>query len=232
MRYLVFMRTSLLAASFVLASCAGSSAPATTASPAAPPAAPSSTPAAAASSAPSTPSTPSGPVKAGDRAPTFSLPVAGEGREVALADALAKNKLTVLLFVATQCPVSNAYNTRMAEIAATYAAKGVGFYGVNSNKQESVEEIVAHAKEHGFSFPVLKDAGNRVADLYGARVTPEVYVVDPQGVVRYHGRIDEQQADPAAVKSPDLRDALDALLQGAAPKNPETKAFGCSIKRV
>lgn len=166
----------------------------------------------------------------GSKAPEFKLPIAG-GAELSLQDTLAKNKLTVVMFIATQCPVSNVYNARMAQIAKDYSAKGVAFVGVNSNKQEAVDEIVKHAKDNGFAFPVVKDSGNKIADLYGARVTPEIFVIDATGQVRYHGRIDENQ-NGDAIKSPDLKNALDALLTGKPPIAPDTKAFGCSIKRV
>lgn len=166
----------------------------------------------------------------GAKAPDFKLPVAG-GAELSLKDTLAKNKLTVVMFIATQCPVSNAYNARMAQLAKDYSTKGVAFVGVNSNKQEAVDEIVKHAKDNRFAFPIVKDTGNKIADLYGARVTPEIFVIDATGQVRYHGRIDENQ-NGDAIKSPDLKNALDALLTGKAPVAPDTKAFGCSIKRV
>ena len=78
----------------------------------------------------------------------------------------------------------------------------------------------------------MKDPENKVADLYDARHTPEIFVVDPQGKLRYHGRIDENYEDPAKVASPDLKNALDAMLVGKAIARAETKAFGCSIKRV
>jgi sensor domain CHASE-containing protein len=78
----------------------------------------------------------------------------------------------------------------------------------------------------------VKDPGNKVADMYDAKRTPEVFVVDPQGKVRYHGRIDENYEDAAKVSSPDLRNALDAVLAGQQVKNTETKAFGCTIKRA
>jgi peroxiredoxin len=171
-------------------------------------------------------------VSVGQPAPEFTLAVAGGGA-LALKDELKENELTVVMFVATQCPVSNNYNARMAQLAKDYAAKGVSFVGVNSNRQETVDEIVAHSKQHGFGFPIVKDAGNKIADLYGARVTPEVFVIDATGVVRYHGRIDERQnpSAPSDIQSPDLRKALDALLAGKAVPSPDTKAFGCSIKR-
>lgn len=172
-------------------------------------------------------------VPVGQLAPGFTLPVAG-GVSLALKDELKKGKLTVLMFIATQCPVSNAYNQRMAQLATDYRGKGVSFIGVNSNKQEAVEEIVTHAREHGFTFPIVKDANNQIADRYGARVTPEIFVIDASGLVRYHGRIDEKQnpGAPSDIQSPDLRNALDALLAGKPAPAPDTKAFGCSIKRV
>ena len=138
----------------------------------------------------------------------------------------------VVMFIATKCPYSNAYNDRMRQMAEDYAKKDVLFVGVNSNKTEPAEEVLAHAKEHRFGFPLMKDPGNKVADLYDARHTPEVYVVDPSGKLRYHGRIDENYENPEKVTSPDLKNALEALLAGQAVAKAETKAFGCSIKRA
>jgi hypothetical protein len=76
----------------------------------------------------------------------------------------------------------------------------------------------------------MKDPDNKVADLYDARRTPEVYVIDPEGKLRYHGRITEDHENPAS--SPDLKNALDSFLGGKPIARTETKAFGCTIKRV
>ena len=171
-------------------------------------------------------------LRIGSPAPDFTLPAASDGKAVALKDLLAENRAVAVIFVATKCPVSNAYNARMAALGKEYAAKGVPLVGVNSNKTEPTAEVKEHAEKHGFTFPVLKDEGNRVADAYGASHTPEVFVVDPKGNLVYHGRIDENQDDARNVKSPDLRNALDAVLAGKPVPTPETKAFGCSIKRV
>ncbi len=99
------------------------------------------------------------------------------------------------MFISTQCPYSNAYNDRMRDMAAAYSKKGVQFVGINSNKTETVQDAVDHAKKHGHTFTILKDPGNKVADLYDARHTPEVFVVDKDGKLRYHGRIDENYED-------------------------------------
>jgi peroxiredoxin len=168
----------------------------------------------------------------GKRAPDFQLPAAtGDAKQtVSLYDQKNK-KAIVLMFIATRCPVSNDYNERMAAVAKAYAGKGVQFFGINSNRTEPASEIAEHAKSNGFTFPVLQDEGNRVADAYGARVTPEVYVLDSNMMLRYHGRIDDSQK-PQAVQKNELREALDAVLAGRAPANARTKAFGCSIKRA
>jgi peroxiredoxin len=167
----------------------------------------------------------------GSAAPTFSLTTL-DGKLLSLADATKANSLVVLMFISTQCPYSNAYNDRMRDMAAVYAKKGVQFVGINSNKTETVQEAAAHAKKHGHTFTIVKDPGNKVADLYDARHTPEIYIVDKDGKLRYHGRIDENYEDAAKVSSPDLKNALDALLAGQSVAKAETKAFGCSIKRV
>jgi peroxiredoxin len=173
-----------------------------------------------------------GEAKVGAAAPEFALPSAADGKPVALKDLLARNKAVAVIFIATKCPVSNAYNERMATLSREYAAKGIALVGINSNKTEPTAEVAEHAKKNGFAFVVLKDEGNKIADAYGANKTPEVFVIDPKGVLVYHGRIDESQDDPKAVKSPDLRNTLDAILAGKPVPVAETKAFGCSIKRV
>ena len=170
-----------------------------------------------------------GAVAIGEKLQPFKLNDA-TGKTVDLGSLQGK-KAVVLMFIATQCPVSNAYNERMARLSREYAAKGVAFVGINSNRQESVEEIAGHAAQHGFGFPVLKDVGNVQADRFGAQVTPEIYVYDPGWVLRYHGRIDDDRSG-TNVKSQDLRNALDSVLGGKAVPVAETKAFGCTIKRV
>ncbi len=168
----------------------------------------------------------------GAAAPDFALPDAASGKTVALKDLLGRSKAVAVVFVATRCPVSNAYNGRMASLAREYGGKGVAFLGVNSNKTEPAAEVAEHARKNGLAFPIVKDEGNKVADAYGAQKTPEVFLLSPKGTLLYHGRIDESQDDPAAVRSPDLRNALDATLAGKPVPVAETKAFGCTIKRI
>lgn len=170
--------------------------------------------------------------KIGATAPDFTLPPAAGGEAVALKDLLGKSKAVVVVFDATKCPYAIGYKERVAKMGKDYAARGVTFVTINSNKTEPAAEVAADARKHGFAFPVLKDEGNMVADLYGAQKTPEIYVLDPKGTLLYRGRIDETHEEPENVKSPDLINALEAILAGKPVPAAETKAFGCTIKRV
>lgn len=158
----------------------------------------------------------------------FSLPdVNGTDRSL---KSLAGKNGTVLLFIAVQCPVSNAYNERMEKLAEDYKAKGIAIVGINSNVAEDAAAVKAHAAEHKLSFPILKDPGNKVADKLGASVTPEAYFLDPNNKLLYHGRIDNAR-NAAQIETSDLRNALDAALNGKPVEKTEARAFGCTIKR-
>ena len=141
-----------------------------------------------------------------------------------------KGDTTVVAFISARCPISNAYNRRMEAIYQDYSPKGVRFLFVNANFNEPAKEVTEHAKAVGFTFPVYQDSGN-VAELFDAQVTPETYLIDRQGIIRYHGAIDDS-ANEARVRRNSLRDALDEALAGKSVTVAETKAFGCSVKRV
>jgi peroxiredoxin len=159
----------------------------------------------------------------------FSLPDV-DGTERSLKSLAGKNG-TVLIFIAVQCPVSNAYNERMAKLAEDYKAKGIAVIGINANVAEDAAAVKAHAAEHNLSFTILKDPGNKIADKLGATVTPEAYFLDAHNRLLYHGRIDNSR-NPAQVETSDLRNALDAALGDKPVEKTEAKAFGCTIKRA
>jgi peroxiredoxin len=167
----------------------------------------------------------------GAAAPKFQLTTI-DGKPFSLADAEKANKAVVLMFIATKCPYSNAYNDRLRQMAADYTKKGILFVGINSNNTEPEAEVKSHAQKNKWDFTIAKDPGNKVADLYDAKRTPEIYVVGADGKLVYHGRIDENYEEPTKVTSPDLKNALDQILAGQAVSKTETKAFGCTIKRA
>lgn len=161
--------------------------------------------------------------------PDFKLPDA-DGKEHTLASLKGKTG-TVVIFIATQCPVSNAYNERMQKLADDYSAKGFNVVGINSNVKELAPEVKQHAAEKGLKFTILKDTGNVVADSLDAQVTPEAYLLDASGKLIYRGRIDNSR-NGDAITNTELRDAIEATLAGKPVEKSEVKAFGCSIKRA
>jgi peroxiredoxin len=159
----------------------------------------------------------------------FSLPDA-DGKDQALKALKGKNG-AVLIFIAVKCPVSNAYNERMEKLAQDYKARGINVIGINANSTESAEAVKAHAVANNFTFPILKDDGNKIADRLGATVTPEAYFLDANNKLMYRGRIDNAK-NAAEVDTNDLRDALEAALAGKPIAKTTATAFGCTIKRA
>lgn len=159
----------------------------------------------------------------------FKLPDT-DGTEHSLK-ALMGKKGAVVIFIATKCPVSNAYNDRMEKLAEDYKAKGINVIGINANSTEPAAEVKSHAAEKGLKFAILKDDGNKIADRLGATRTPEAYVLDTNLKLLYHGRIDNSQK-AEGITSNDVREALDEMLAGKAISKTGGAAFGCSIKRV
>jgi peroxiredoxin len=143
--------------------------------------------------------------------------------------AALRGPVTVVTFIATRCPVSNSYNERMNAMYKDYSVRGVKFVFINANQNEPLAEVAEHAKSH-FVFPVYKDPNDAVANRFGASVTPEAFVIDRAGIIRYHGSIDDSM-NVQRVRENRLRDALEEVLAGRPVEHAQTKAFGCSIKR-
>jgi peroxiredoxin len=159
----------------------------------------------------------------------FTLPDVN-GKEQSL-NSLKGKKGSVLIFVSVQCPVSNAYNERMEKLAQDYKAQGIQVIGINSNVAETADAVKAHAAENKLTFPILKDAGNKIADQLGATKTPEAYFLDAGNKLLYHGRIDNSK-DASGVNATELRDAMDAAVAGKPIAKTSAMAFGCTIKRA
>ena len=142
----------------------------------------------------------------------------------------AKAEATVVIFISTVCPVSNAYNDRYQLLSSGYKGRGVQFVFVNANDNETTAEMKEHVRVAEFSFPVYKDWKNVVADQLHAGMTPETFVLNRKGEIVYHGAVDDSKNE-ARVKVTALRDAIDAVLAGKVPPRAELKAFGCTIHR-
>jgi peroxiredoxin len=172
-------------------------------------------------------------LKIGDKAIPFALPGV-DGEEHSLADYADKAAVAVV-FSCNHCPYVLAWEDRMIQVQADYAGKGVQLIAIGSNDAQkypadSFAKMKEHAREKGFNFPYLRDETQEVARFYGAERTPEFFLFDKGGVLRYHGAPDDNYDDPQAVQQQYLRDALDAVLAGETPAIAETPPVGCTIK--
>jgi peroxiredoxin len=156
------------------------------------------------------------------------------GKPVALRD-FKERKAVVVVFLSFECPVSASYSQTLAALHEKYAPRGVAFLGVSCNPEENAADLAKRVGEFKLLFPVVKDPSLVAADALKAQVTPEVFVLDRNFVLRYRGRIDDQYAKRLVknrqISHHDLRDALDELLTGKPVSRPLTEAVGCPIRR-
>jgi peroxiredoxin len=168
----------------------------------------------------------------GDGMPPFTLPAA-DGTTVSMADII--EPVLVVIFTCNHCPYAQAYEDRIIALAGQFASEGVQFVLINSNDatnypEDSFEEMQKRAAEKNFTFPYCHDESQETAKAYGALCTPHCFVFDGDRRLRYKGRVDDNWQEPDKVTQHDLRDAVQALLDGNDPTVPEANAIGCSIK--
>ncbi|MDQ3022863.1 MAG: thioredoxin family protein [bacterium] len=169
----------------------------------------------------------------GNTAPHFSLPATDDKSYT--YDALKGDKGTVILFWCNHCPYVQGSELRVIRLAGEFATQGVKFAAINANRADSYVEddfphMVERAKALGYNFTYLHDESQEVARVFGAQRTPEAFLFDVDGKLRYHGRIDDNPQDESAAKSHDLRNAIEVLLSGGNPDPAETGPIGCTIK--
>ena len=142
---------------------------------------------------------------------------------------------TVVCFLGTECPLARLYAGRLQTLADEFEAQSVQFLGVFSNRQDSPAEIAAYVREHTVRFATYRDDFNRLADLFLAERTPEVFVINHAQEIVYRGRIDNQYTPGVARASADrheLRETLSQLVAGEPVAVSKTDAEGCLIGRV
>jgi peroxiredoxin len=161
----------------------------------------------------------------------FTLPDT-DGNPVRLAPADAD--ATVVAFTCNHCPYALAWHDRLNDVAREYAPRGVRLLFVNANDatrypRDSAEAMKARVDRGEFAAPYLHDESQAVARAWGARTTPDIFVVDRDGILAYRGAPDGDHDDPSQ-RAAWVRDALDAVLDGRRPAHPRTEPVGCSIK--
>lgn len=175
------------------------------------------------------------PAPLGTRLADFSLTEPLTSKKWDLAEAARDAKATVLVFMGTECPVSNGYAPRLSDLVTKYKDKGVVIVGINPNEQDDAEAIANHARNFKLSFPVLKDADGKLAARLNVQRIPEVFVLDGQRFVRYRGRIDDQFTPIAKKERANTREmlnALNAVLAGEEVKVAFTPVAGCLVGRT
>jgi peroxiredoxin len=154
------------------------------------------------------------------------------GERIALA--APEGGATVLIFYSTECPISNSYSPTYAELTGQFSGKRVNWIGICMDPDLSNAEVRAHARDFKLNFRIARDRRGAFARKTGATMTPEAFVLDAGGKVRYHGRIDDQyvarrvrNAKPGG--GSELKDAIVAVLAGKEVAAPYVAAVGCPI---
>jgi AhpC/TSA family len=166
-------------------------------------------------------------VKVGEKAPEFSLP-GTDGVDYSLETP------AVVVFTCNHCPYALAWHDRIVAAALEYCGE-VGFYSINPNDAERYPHDSFEAMRErvdadgGWPMPYLRDESQEVARAYDAKTTPDVFVMDSGGVLRYRGAPDADHGDPT-LNASWLREALDSVLAGEEVARAETEPVGCSIK--
>ncbi len=156
-----------------------------------------------------------------------------DGQTVTVA--AADGHITVVCFLGTECPLARLYGPRLSAMAHELQSSGVRFVGINSNSQDSADEIRAFARDSKIAFPIIRDGSHRLADLFDAQRTPEVLVLDQRLQLQYRGRIDDQYEPGISRAEPTqshLRAAIDDLLAGRPVAISHTEPVGCRIGRT
>ena len=139
-----------------------------------------------------------------------------------------KAKWTVIAFLSTRCACTARYLERLETVQKTFSAQSVRFVGVNSNANEQAVDVKFFAKSQGLTFPLLKDADDRIAFALRPRATPEIFVLDSNRILRYHGAIDDSLYGDKVTHFY-LRDALAALTANKPMTKSDIPVIGCGI---
>ncbi len=162
------------------------------------------------------------------------LLVAACTRDPAGFDPLAasRDRVVVLAFVTTECPISNRYAPTLRALDERFGEQGVAFWAVYPDPDDDAHAIEEHRRAYGMGYTPLRDPQHELVRRVGARVTPEVAVYSA-GAQVYRGRIDDRAVAygsfRAEARQHDLANAIDSTLRGVAVDPPVTDAIGCVI---
>jgi peroxiredoxin len=171
----------------------------------------------------------------GTVAPDFSLPDVLSGKTVTRDGAKGAGGLLVM-FLCVHCPFVKYVEQGIARFAGDYAGQGLGIVGISSNDavahpDDAPEGMRAQARRLGFTFPYLYDESQQIARAYDAACTPDFFLYDRELRLVYRGQFDASRPSLSTpVTGGDLRRAVEALLAGKPPLDPQVPSLGCNIK--
>jgi hypothetical protein len=142
----------------------------------------------------------------------------------------------VLIFVRTDCPITNRYAPELQRLAQEFSSRGAEFWLVYPDAAATVQSIEQHRAQYNFPGTVLRDPRHSLVKLAHVTTAPEAAVFDSAGRLQYHGRIDDRWVNPGtarpAARTHDLEDAIAAVLAGRRPAQAAAQAVGCSLADV
>lgn len=165
-------------------------------------------------------------LKIGDSVKLSSLKTI-RGQRISFDELVAEGPVAIV-FMGAKCPVSQRYTLRLNRLHEEFSTQGVTILGISSNKNESLKELVRYAYDTGYKIQLVKDTNGEIARQIGATMTPQVFVVDRQSILRYRGAIDDDRYENR-VKNHYLKDVLNALVNGKPVSISSTQAFGCTV---
>ena len=172
----------------------------------------------------------------GDQAPGFTLTDTG-GEEFSLQTYLDDGQIVVLEWFNPDCPFIRKHHLSHKTMNETFAAvkdDGVVWLAINSNAKgkegNGLQRNQKAVKEYEIPFPVLIDESGDVGRAYGAKTTPHMFIINPEGTVVYNGAIDNDRSAAKLGETNYVANALKALREGKKIETPETSAYGCSVK--
>jgi len=162
----------------------------------------------------------------------FAAPAGDPSSGVSPSNGLA----TVLLFVRTDCPIANRYAPEIQRIHSEFNSRGVQFWLVYPDPDETPDGIRQHIQDFGYTFPVVRDVRHTLVRQTGAKVTPEAAVFRAGGELVYCGRIDDRYVDFGQARTEprtrELRQVVNALLERKEITLTRSAAVGCPIAEL
>lgn len=171
----------------------------------------------------------------GFKAPDFKLLDAVSGKTLSLNE-LVSGKATVIMFICNHCPYVKHVNAQLIKVANDYSPRGVSFIAISSNDavsypEDSPEKMKEYATRLGYPFPYLYDETQEIAKAYDAACTPDLFIFDRKMTCVYRGQLDDSRpSNGKPVTGADIRNALEAILNGMPVSANQKPSIGCNIK--